>query len=118
MGQCVARRPHSCGSREGLQIFEDDDKSLNGFCFSCKTYVKHPLGNAATIEDIPKAERIGKTKEEIAAEIEEIHGYRTVSLPTRKLRDKFLEKYGIKIGFDQSDGKTPAIAYFPYKKDG
>lgn len=116
MGQCLVKLPHSCGSRDALQVFENDDGSLSGFCFSCKTYVASPMGEGAVAEDIPKAKRLRKSPEEIAEEIEEISSYGVIDLPDRRLRAEALDLYGIKIGVSEQDGKTPTFQYFPYRK--
>lgn len=116
MGQCLVKLPHSCGSRDALQVFENDDGSLSGFCFSCKTYVASPMGEGAVAEDIPKAKRLRKSPEEIAEEIEEISGYGVIDLPDRRLRAEALDLYGIKVGVSEQDGKTPTFQYFPYRK--
>lgn len=116
MGQCLVKLPHSCGSRDALQVFENDDGSLSGFCFSCKTYVASPMGEGAVAEDIPKAKRLRKSPEEIAEEIEEISSYGVIDLPDRRLRAESLDLYGIKIGVSEQDGKTPTFQYFPYRK--
>ena len=116
MSQCLVKIAHSCGSRDGLQIFENEDGSLTGFCFSCKTYVASPMGEGAVAEDIPKAKRLRKSPEEIAEEIEEISSYGVIDLPDRRLRAEALDLYGIKIGVSEQDGKTPTFQYFPYRK--
>ena len=116
MGQCLVKLPHHCGSRDALQAFENEDGSLTGYCFSCKTYVPSPLGVGKRAEDIPKAQRLSKSKEEIAEEIAEIQNYPVVDLKDRRLRADALDYYGIKIGIDEQDGKTPAFQYFPYYK--
>lgn len=116
MGQCLIKLAHSCGSRDGLQVFEQEDGSLDGFCFSCKKRVSDPMGVGKRAEDIPAAQRIRKTKEEIAEEIAEISGYETIDLPDRRLRKDILETYGVKVGVSEQDGKTPAFQYFPYYK--
>lgn len=113
MGQCLVKLPHSCGSRDALQVFENDDGSLTGYCYSCRTYVPDPM-NGKRAEDIPKAQRLRKTKEEIDAEIADISQYPVVDLKDRRLRADALHHYGIKIGLDERDGKTPAFQYFPY----
>lgn len=118
MGQCLIKLPHKCGSRDALQVFEEDDGKLSGFCFSCKKYVADPLGVGKTAADIPQAQRLRKTKEEIQEEIEEISGYQTIDLPDRKLRADILSEYGVKIGVSEQDGKTPTFQYFPYTKNG
>lgn len=116
MGQCLVKIPHSCGSRDGLQVFEQEDGSLDGYCFPCKKRVANPLGVGKTIDDVPVAQRLTKTKEEIAAEIEEISGYDTVDLTDRRLRADILKTYGVKIGVSEQDGITPTFQYFPYYK--
>lgn len=118
MGTCVKKLPHSCGSRDALQVFANDDGELTGFCFSCRTYVPDPLGEGKTLSDIPKKERLGKTEEEIQEALEEISECEAMDLPERRLRKKALEYFGIKVGVDQKDGKTPAYHFYPYYRDG
>lgn len=48
----------------------------------------------------------------------EIEALPTVSLPTRKLRANTLNALGVKVGLSREDGKTPAVTYWPYTKDG
>lgn len=99
-------------------MFEGEDSHVNGYCFSCNTYVKNPYGEPRGIEDIPAAERLGKTAEEVEAEIAEIGELKPIDLRDRKLRAEVLDYYGIKVGFDQTDGVTPRIIFFPYRVDG
>lgn len=117
MGQCVEKLAHSCGSRQGLQTFEQEDGKLTGYCFSCATFVPNPYGEEKTIDDIPAKRRMKKTKEEIQAELEEIRGYPTEDLRDRKLRKAALERYGVKLGFDEETGQEVRLHYYPYTKD-
>lgn len=113
MSVCVEKLPHSCGSRQGLQVFLKDDGTYDGFCFSCKTYVPNPY------EDRPvgyKPQVYVKSPEQIQKEIEEINGYQTVALPDRKLTQNSLEYYGVKIGVSEEDGVTPQTHHYPYYK--
>lgn len=91
---------------------------LTGYCFSCSSYVPDPLGKGKTIDDIPKAKRLTKTKEEIEEELEEIGECKAVDLPDRKLRAKALAHYGIKIGFTNGADNPPTFHYYPYTLDG
>lgn len=118
MGECLVKLPHSCGSRSGLQVFEKEDGTVDGYCFSCKTYVANPYGAPKKASDIPAAQRLRKSKEEIEEEIREVAGYPVVDLVDRKLRAADLDLYGIKIGLSEEDGKTPKFHYYPYTKDG
>ncbi|UCW44319.1 DNA primase/helicase [Pseudomonas phage PPAY] len=118
MGQALVKIGHQCGSRDALQVFEREDGTVDGYCYACKTYVRHPFGDDKKASDIPKKERIKKTREEIEAEIKEISDYGVVDLVDRKLRKDVLELYGIKIGVSEEDGKTPKFHYYPYYKNG
>lgn len=118
MGECLVKLAHSCGTRQGLQVFEGEDGNVNGYCFSCETYVANPFGAPRRADDIPKAERLSRTKEEIEEEMADIAGYPVVDLFDRKLRAAELDHFGIKIGLSEADGKTPRFHYYPYTKDG
>jgi twinkle protein len=117
MGQCLIKTAHSCGTRNGLQVYEQEDGSLDGYCWSCNHYVANPLGVGKTIHDIPKAHRLTKSREEIQEELAEIGECGTVDLVDRRLRAGPLEYYGIKVGYDQVDGTTLKFLYFPYEED-
>lgn len=114
MTTCVEKLPHSCGSSNGLQVFEEDGK-YTGFCFPCSTYVPDPYGDKPAGY---KPKRFKKSDEEIQAEIEEIEEYSVVDLPDRKLRKSSLEYFGIKIGLSEVDGKTPITHHYPYFHKG
>jgi len=105
--------PHSCGTRDGLQVFEQDDGEITGYCFSCHSFVKDPLGGQS-VEDFPVKKRIKKSPEEIQAEIDEISTYPVDHLRDRKLHREALDYYGIKLGYNEEDGTTIKFIYFPY----
>lgn len=108
-----------CGSGDALQVFENEDGTVSGFCFACKTYIKNPLGDTYDKEEVKKlvASKPKKTKEEIEAEMQEISGLDSCDLVERKLRKSSLDYYGVKVGYDERDGKTPRLVFFPYKNE-
>ena len=111
--QCVEKLPHSCGSRSGLQVFQKEDGSYDGFCFSCSKYVEDPY------KDKPagyKPVRVARTPEQIREEINEVKDFQTVPLKDRGLTKESLEYFGIKIGLSEEDGVTPKSHYYPYYK--
>ena len=115
MGKCIEKLPHSCGSRRGLQVFENDEGGYNGYCFSCNTFIPDPY------QDKPagyKPVAIRKSKEEVEQEVAAISRYKTVDLPERKLNKESLEYFNVKVGLSEVDGETPQIHYYPYTKDG
>lgn len=115
MGTCVEKLPHSCGSSDGLQVFQSEDGSYNGFCYRCNIYVDDPY------HDKPpdyKPVIVKRSPEEIAAELYEISQYPIVGLPTRELTKESLAYFGYRMGVSLEDGETPEIIYRPYTKDG
>lgn len=113
-GVCVDKLPHSCGSKKGLQVFADDDGNLNGYCFSCGTYVANPYGDDRKFEGTIDV----KTEEEIQEELYDVATYPTVTIASRKLRADGLEYFGVRTSLSESDGSTPTAAYYPYTKRG
>ena len=113
MGNCVEKLPHSCGSQDGLQVFEGED-GYNGYCYACNTFVPDPYKNKPGGY---KPTVIRKSDEQIAQELADINECVSIGLPERKLHVKALEHFGIKVGVSEKDGKTPTVTYFPYTRD-
>ncbi len=117
-GTCLDKLEHECGSSQGLQVFATDDGNVDGYCFSCDTFVKHPYGKPKLAKDIPKPKRKKRTPEEIQEELDSIGKLKSFDLPDRQLRKGILQYFGIKIGLDTSDGKTPKLHFYPYTSGG
>lgn len=108
MGVCIAKLPHTCGTTDGLQVFADQETGIvNGFCFSCSTFIKDPYGEEKTIEDVDFPEP--KTEAEVREQMNEIVGLSSVDCPTRRLRGTDLEPFGVKVALSERDGKTPSV---------
>ena len=116
MSKCLYKLPHSCGSSNGLQVYESD-KGITGYCWACNTYVPDPLDKEAlaTHKASPK---VVKTEEEIKAEMKFISTLPALDLDSRQLKTASLEYFGVKVGVSEYDGITPSFVYFPYTKDG
>lgn len=118
MGVQIDALPHrtdSCSTKKGLKVFLQDGGKIDGYCFSCGEYVRHPYGKDVTVDEVPQKKV--KTKEEIAQEIAEIDGYPTLTVPLRKLREATLNKFGAKVSVSEYDGVTPSAIYWPVTKD-
>lgn len=115
MGLQIDAIAHICGTKRGCKIFAQDDGTVDGFCFSCHTFVPDPYGDGRLVKDL--APRRVKTDEELQVELAEISGYDTVDLPTRKLRASTLKKFGAKTSLSEKDGVTPTAIYWPVTKD-
>jgi len=115
VSHCIEKLPHSCGSHDALQVFEERGK-YTAYCFACDTYVDNPYAHAPVGYVIPK--NITKTQEEIDLEIFEISNLPTVSLPDRKLGKDALGHFGVRTGLSEVDGSTPITHHYPYCKEG
>jgi twinkle protein len=110
MGHCIEKIEHSCGTHDGLQVFENDGK-YDGYCFSCHTWVPDPYG------DKPKNFKPKKLKaspDQLLAEMAVIARCQSHTLDTRKLNADALDYFGVKVGVSEQDGKTPTCTFFPY----
>lgn len=112
----VDRLPHSCGSRKGLNVFENKDGTYSGFCFACSTYIPNPY------EDKPEGYKppagFKKTPEEIAAEVKAIGNFKSVALLDRKLKKETLEHFEVRVSLDEERAENVVAHYYPYSKNG
>lgn len=113
-GKCIEKLPHSCGTRDGLQVFERDGK-YDGYCYACGKYVPNPYKDKPDDYRPPQIKK--KSEQEIEEEIAEIRNFKTVALPDRKLRKESLEYFNVKTGVSEVDGETPISHYYPYTLD-
>lgn len=118
MSNCLDKIGHSCGTSDALQVFEREDGGVDGYCYACRKYIRHPYGDSRTADSIPVKPRITKSKAEIDEELMEIQSLGSCDLVDRRLRKSVLDEYEIKIGFSEADGVTPVLHYYPYKVDG
>lgn len=112
MSHCVEKLPHKCGSKDALQVFNDNGK-YTGYCFSCQEYVPDPYSDKAPGYKPVKKE---KTPEQIAQELEEIKALPAMDLPERGLFKESLAYFDITVGVSEEDGVTPAFVHFPFYK--
>lgn len=115
MSKCLVKLGHSCGSGSGLQVFEREDGTVDGFCYACSAYVRHPFGDSVDAANVERP-KFTKSKEEIEEELQEIEECTSHDLRGRLLRRKSLDAYGIKVGLSREDGTTPKMVFFPYRE--
>lgn len=116
MGYQIDALPHECGTRKGLKVFAQDDGTVDGYCYSCATFVKDPYGDGRSVADLPK--RKEKTEAEIKEEIAEVSSYPVVNVAARRLRESTLNKFGAHVSMSEKDGTTPTAIYWPVTKEG
>jgi len=111
MGKCVAKLPHDCGTSDALQVFENGDGKYSGFCFRCDTYVPDPFnGEKPDLSSIPEVD--------VEAMMKEVEELPSVAIPSRGLKKKTVEQFGVKVALSEVDGTTPTVAYFPVTRKG
>lgn len=113
MSGCVEKLSHSCGSKDGLQVFENDGK-YDGYCFACSTYVADPYGG----KNPSIKPKIKKSPEQIQEEIDEIKAYPSRDIQKRALRADTLAYFGVTVSVSQTDGTTPEARHFPFTRKG
>ena len=113
MSILIGRTGHHCGSRQGLNLYEEKDGTVNGWCFSCRTYEPDPL-NGNTMERAG-IERTARTPEEIQEEMDEISSYPVRGLDDRKIGKATVDYYGVKVSLDQERQEHVTIHYYPYE---
>lgn len=113
MSILIGRTGHHCGSRQGLNLYEEKDGTVNGWCFSCRTYEPDPL-NGNTM-DRAGIERTARTPEEIQEEMDEISSYPVRGLDDRKIGKATVDYFGVKVSLDQERQEHVAIHYYPYE---
>lgn len=114
-GTCIDKLPHTCGSSNGLQVF-DKDGEITGYCFSCGTFVANPYGDKP--EGYRPPPKPMKSEEQIQAELAAVSELPTVEDKERKLSAKSLAYFGIKTQLSEYDGVTLTAKFYPYKSDG
>ncbi len=108
----IEKLSHACGTRQGLNVYADEETGkVDGYCWACSTYIRNPYGEEKTIDDVELPEP--KSPEETAQEMKEVLTFPTLDVPTRKLGGRYLERFGIKTGLSEEDGKTLDKMYFP-----
>lgn len=113
-GRQIDSLPHTCGTKQALKVFAQDDGKVDGWCFNCFKFVPDPYGDGRTVKDLPPKRE--KTPEDIAEEIAEITGYQTLDVAKRKLRGKTLKEFEAKVSVSEQDGTTPTAIYWPVKR--
>jgi twinkle protein len=108
MSECIERLPHSCGSSDGLQVFQQSDGSFDGYCFSCGKVVDDPYGD----KEPPVVKK--KSARDKALQVQAITKLGVHALPTRMLKASALKYFGCRVALSEQDGETPVGVYLPY----
>ncbi|HET8689272.1 MAG TPA: toprim domain-containing protein [Methanosarcina sp.] len=114
-GVVVDRLPHVCGTRRGLNVFQNEDGTYSGWCFSCKSYVVNPYEDQPA--DFKPPQGFKKTPEEIAQELKAIGNFPSKALTDRKLSKETLEHFQVRVAVSEENGEDITAHYYPYTND-
>lgn len=108
----------NCKSNDACQVFEQDDGSLNSWCFACETF--EDLSENTDWEEKMKVINI-ETKTKVAepnmSTVKEIEQTKvSEALPDRGIRKEVVERYKVKVDCDSQGNVT--YHYYPDRKDG
>lgn len=113
MGKHLAKIPHEeCGSGGGLQVFAKPDGTVDGFCFACGTYVRHPFGEEKLAKELPPPKE--KTEEEVIEEMAWIETFPQPTVKDKRIHATALKHFGVRVGVSEQDGVTPRALFYPY----
>lgn len=115
IGRCIDKLPHTCGTRKGLQVFEQDDGTIDAYCYNCNTFVADPYHDKP--EGYRPAEPIEKSPADIEKELVLISKYPTKGIQERLLTKEALEYFGIVTGLDAATASVATTAFLPYYDD-
>lgn len=111
MGICLEKLPHDCGSGDGLQVFQQEDGTVDAYCFACGKYEPDPYNGG----EPPEVE--APDPEQVRRKVQELIKYPCVDIPERRLKREALNHFGIRMEVSEQDGVSPTVVYFPYGSD-
>lgn len=118
-GKIVDRLPHSCGADRALNVFENEDGSYSGYCFSCNTTVPNPYSDKEKGYKPDTSKYKGKTPEEVKKELMDVaKNYPVRALKDRGISEETCKYLGIKVAVSQENGHDIVSHYYPYTVQG
>lgn len=116
-GRVIEKIGHDeCGSSDALAVYEKEDGKVDGFCWSCGTYVPDPYGDG---EQEPKTMgKRQKTDEEKQQDVVNIYN----NFPVRALDDRGIsistaQYFDVRSAVDQTTGQQITHHYYPIYND-
>ena len=97
----------SCGSSDARQVYiNEDNGSLNSFCFSCRKFDPMNQNNDNKV-------RINDSKPmRMKMKISDIHSLPSHAIPNRGISAETVERFGVKLGYSEVD-RSITHHYYP-----
>jgi len=102
-----------CGSKDNKATYKHDDESHSAYCFGC--------GDFQLEDGSVKINNNNNNKEYIMEGLEtvlEVSDFAVRGFRERGITKDISSKYGVRVGYDESDGKTIQYHYYPTTRSG
>ena len=105
-----------CGSSDANQVYKYASKPDDSYCFACETYFPN---NDGLDKVVPIKQNINTTYEaKVMKGLDEIKKLPILPIPDRGITKEIAEKYRVRAGLSEQDGKTITHLYCPDTLDG
>lgn len=99
----------TCGSSDGMGVYEKSGGELYGYCFACSTFFPDIDGVkekavVATVRSVMPTTNV----------LDDVTCYKSLSDPSRGLYDWAMAHFNVKVEVSEADGTTPTAHYYPY----
>jgi twinkle protein len=93
----------ACGSKDNKAVYEHDDGELSAYCFGCGDY--NVEGSLPIINN--------KEYDMSLETVQDVNKFPTRGFKERCITKDVADKYGVKVGYSESDGSTIEYHYYP-----
>jgi twinkle protein len=107
-----------CGSSDGVQLFQQEDGSVNARCFACPDGGRHIDYDPREKGAIPEAPPKRELKQDHTKLMKEVSGFPILALEDRGISQEVAEHYGVHVALSEEDGTTVTHHYYPDTKGG
>lgn len=125
----------NCPSSDAFTVYDHDDGTQDGYCFSCAYYTRTPYGSdldptqtdTQVTKDSSSTVRLSTPHtidttsphpvRAMQVGLEDGSTHPILSIPNRMISQSTAERYNVRTGVSQQDGETPIYLLFPRYKD-
>jgi twinkle protein len=106
-----------CGSSDGIQLFQQEDGSVDAFCYACPDGGRpiHHDPREGVQEALVEKKQL---KKDPTQQLKEIATYPIHALKDRGIHESTCEYFGVRVALSQSDRTTVTHHYYPDTKGG
>lgn len=117
----------NCDSSDAFTVYSKEDGTLDGYCYSCKAYVRDPYKDHQQADASKEAQKanplVGSFASSSPSPTKVYSLDEALVHPIREIKDRGIsfstcEHYGVRVGVDTRDGTTPVYHLYPVYKDG